>query len=55
MPCRLASLRAVLPDDVRLIVGGEGARGVRRGPRGVEYVEDFEAWERALADLTAAA
>ena len=52
---RLAGLRAALPDEVRLIVGGEGARGVRRGPRGVEYVEDFEAWERALAELTAAA
>lgn len=52
---RLATLRATIPDDIRIVVGGEGARGVRRGPRGVEYVDDFVAWEKALADLTAAA
>lgn len=52
---RLASLRSKLPADIRIIVGGEGARGVRRGPRGVEYVEDFDAWEKALVELTAAA
>ena len=52
---RLAALRSKIPTDIRIIVGGEGARGVRRGPRGVEYVEDFESWEKALADLSKAA
>lgn len=52
---RLAALRARLPEGVRLIVGGDGARGVRRGPRGVEYIEDFAAWESALEDLSDAA
>jgi methanogenic corrinoid protein MtbC1 len=49
---RLADLRRALPSDVSLLVGGEGARGVRRGPRGVEYLSDFEAlrrWLRARA------
>lgn len=48
---RLAHLRDLLPQDVRLLVGGKGARGVRRGLRNVDYVEDldsFEAWVRAL-------
>lgn len=52
---RLAALRGKIPEDIRIIVGGEGARGVRRGPRGVEYVEDFAAWEKALSDLAQAA
>jgi DNA-binding transcriptional MerR regulator len=47
----LADLRALLPESVRLVVGGCGARGPRRGPRGVEYVasmKEFDAWLAAL-------
>lgn len=43
----LADLRRELPDEVTLLIGGRGARGVRRGPRGVEYVDGlagFDAW-----------
>jgi methylmalonyl-CoA mutase cobalamin-binding subunit len=47
----LADLRASLPDDVTLVVGGRGARGVRRGPRGIVYVKDLEELEDALAAL----
>lgn len=47
----LASLRAALPAEVRLLIGGRGARGVRRGPRGVEYAADLAAFERWLAGL----
>ena len=50
---RLAALRERLPERVRLFVGGAGARGVRRGPRGVEYAETLEAWDRAMAALAA--
>jgi methanogenic corrinoid protein MtbC1 len=35
----LAALRAELPARVRIVVGGEGARGVRRGPRSLEYAQ----------------
>lgn len=44
---RLAELRSLLPESIRLVVGGAGARGVRRGPRGIEYaatLEDFRVW-----------
>jgi methylmalonyl-CoA mutase cobalamin-binding subunit len=47
----LAELRRQLPREIRLIVGGRGARGVRRGPRGVEYPDGLEGlarWLRAL-------
>jgi len=47
----LAKLRADLPDSVRLVVGGKGARGVRRGPQGVEYALDLVAFERLVKDL----
>jgi methanogenic corrinoid protein MtbC1 len=46
----LAELRDALPGGTRLIVGGRGARGVRRGPRGVEYVADLAELEAALRD-----
>jgi DNA-binding transcriptional MerR regulator/methylmalonyl-CoA mutase cobalamin-binding subunit len=49
---RLAELRKLLPDEVRLVVGGAGARGVRRGPRGIEYatsLEGFRQWIGGLA------
>ncbi len=52
----IAELRTRLPDSVRVIVGGHGARGVRRGPRDVEYVESLEAFEevvRAMVRKTA--
>ena len=47
----LAELRTALPDGVRLLVGGSGARGVRRGPRHIDYVHDLEElsdWLRAF-------
>jgi len=43
----LARLREALPAGVGLVVGGAGARGARRGPRGIAYVADlteFGAW-----------
>jgi DNA-binding transcriptional MerR regulator len=43
----IADLRRRLPDEVRLAVGGRGARDVRRGPRGVDYLEtvsDLTGW-----------
>jgi len=49
---QLADLRARLPVEVPLVVGGRGARGVRRGHRGIHYIDSFErfrAWLRALA------
>jgi DNA-binding transcriptional MerR regulator len=50
----LAELRRQLPARVRLVVGGAQARGVRRGPRGVEWLGDggmsaFESWLDGLA------
>ena len=50
---RLAALREALPAGIRLVVGGAGARGVRRGPRGVEYAEDLAGWAEALDALPA--
>jgi methanogenic corrinoid protein MtbC1 len=47
----LSGLRAALPEGVRLVVGGGGARGVRRGPRGVEYAESLAAWDVVVAAL----
>ena len=46
---RISELRQMLPPDVRLAVGGSGARGPRRNGRGVDYVcadgwQSFEAW-----------
>ncbi len=54
----LAELRGMLADDVRLLVGGAGARGVRRGPRNIEYVESlcaFAEWLRGLRPAAAQA
>lgn len=47
----LATLRRALPDDVRLIVGGAGARGARRGPRSIEYARDLREMAHWLRDL----
>ncbi len=47
---QLAELRAGLPPDVIVIAGGQGAKRLRRGVRGVEYFPDlaeFDAWLRA--------
>jgi methanogenic corrinoid protein MtbC1 len=49
----IADLRRQLPKDVRLLVGGRGARGVRRGPRGVDHVADWPALERWCESLSA--
>jgi DNA-binding transcriptional MerR regulator/methylmalonyl-CoA mutase cobalamin-binding subunit len=47
----LSELRRRLPPDIALVVGGGGARGIRRGPRGVDFVDDFAAFERWLEPL----
>jgi MerR family transcriptional regulator, light-induced transcriptional regulator len=49
----LAALRRLLPARTALLVGGSRARGVRRGPRGVDYLgptgfSAFESWLVAL-------
>lgn len=36
----LASLRDRLPAKVRLLAGGRGARGIRRGPQGIDYADN---------------
>ena len=51
----IAELRKLLPADVQLVIGGGGARGVRRGPRGVTYVESLEAWDELVAAPESAA
>jgi DNA-binding transcriptional MerR regulator/methylmalonyl-CoA mutase cobalamin-binding subunit len=48
---RLAELRRMLPAEVGLVIGGRGARGVRRGPRGVTYVDGLEGLEAWLETL----
>lgn len=43
----LQELRRQLPEACELLVGGRGARGVRRGPRGVVYLQglrDLRTW-----------
>lgn len=47
----LAGLRELLPPEVSLVVGGGGARGARRGPRGVDYVEGLAGFGRWCRDL----
>ena len=47
---RLARLREALPSDVALVVGGAGARGVRRGPRGVTFISDLREFTALVAD-----
>ena len=44
---RIAELRASLPSGARVVAGGQGARRLRRGVRGVDYFPDlhgFRAW-----------
>jgi methanogenic corrinoid protein MtbC1 len=45
---QLAELRSRLAPGLLLIAGGSGAKGVRRGPRGIEYAETLEALRRIL-------
>jgi methanogenic corrinoid protein MtbC1 len=43
----LRQLREEMPDEVDVLVGGAGARGIRRGPPGITYLEklgDFVLW-----------
>lgn len=47
---RLAELRAGLAPEVRLIAGGSGARGVRRGPRGISYATTLADLRRILRE-----
>ena len=48
---QVADLREQLPLEVMLVVGGMGARGIRRGPRGVTYIESLEDWVHWLRNL----
>lgn len=48
---QIADLREDLPMDTMLVVGGMGARGIRRGPRNVTYIESLEDWVRWLRTL----
>jgi methanogenic corrinoid protein MtbC1 len=53
----LAQLRKELPEEIDLLVGGGGARGVRRGPRGVAYAEslaEVDEWLAAFEERAAA-
>ena len=45
----LSNLRQGLPDSVSLVAGGSGARGPRRGPRHVVYLETLEQFEEWLS------
>ncbi len=46
----LADLRERLPSRVRLVAGGAGARGARRGPRGVLYAGSAADLDAVLAE-----
>ncbi|MCK6459051.1 MAG: cobalamin-dependent protein [Planctomycetes bacterium] len=46
----LAGLRERLAPEVRLIAGGSGARGVRRGPRGIAYATTLADLRRILRE-----
>jgi DNA-binding transcriptional MerR regulator/methylmalonyl-CoA mutase cobalamin-binding subunit len=48
----LARLREMLPAHMRLVVGGRGARGPRRGPRGIKYTESLKEFAAWLKDRT---
>ena len=42
----------MLPQHVRLVVGGRGARDIRRGPKGVDYAIDIRQIGRWLQAIT---
>jgi hypothetical protein len=46
----LGELKKQLPPVTDLVVGGRGTRGVRRGPRGVRYLEDLGEFEEFIAE-----
>lgn len=51
---QLAELRDAIDDGVHLAVGGDGARGTRRGPRGVHYFDSYPRyceWVRELSQF----
>ncbi|MEZ6008664.1 MAG: cobalamin B12-binding domain-containing protein [Planctomycetota bacterium] len=50
---RLRALRDLLSPDVRLVVGGEGVRTLRQGPRGIDRLASIDAWDELLAQLVA--
>ena len=52
---RLRALRDLLSPDVRLVVGGEGVRTLRQGPRGIDRLASIDAWDELLAQLVAQA
>jgi methanogenic corrinoid protein MtbC1 len=47
----LGDIRDNLPSDIMLIVGGKGARQVRRGPRGVRYATTMEEFSACVSEL----
>ncbi|MFT7617609.1 MAG: DNA-binding transcriptional MerR regulator/methylmalonyl-CoA mutase cobalamin-binding subunit [Planctomycetota bacterium] len=47
----LEQLRKSLPEEIRLVAGGSGASGVRRGVRGVHYSKDLDQFENLLREL----
>lgn len=49
---RLGELRSRLDPNMRLAVGGRGARGVRRPLKGVDYLGELDELRRWLAELT---
>ena len=54
---QLGELRKDLDAGIHLVIGGQGARGVRRGPRGVDYIRDldeFSAYLRTILEERAA-
>lgn len=50
----IAALRDGLRPGIDLFVGGAGARGPRRGPRSVRYVDTFERFELEIAQIAIA-
>lgn len=50
---KLATLRQILSPDVALVAGGQGARHVRRGPRGLEYIDRLDLFGDRLRQLLA--
>lgn len=47
----LASLREALPASIPLVAGGRGARGVRRGRKGILYMRDFVSFRSFIKEL----
>jgi MerR family transcriptional regulator, light-induced transcriptional regulator len=46
----LAELRSELPPEVELMVGGAGSRGIRRGPRGITWLNHLNHFEALLRE-----